>query len=475
LTFKAAYNNEWNFWDNVAIGVGIPNKEEFYADAHHWGKAFFRILKVFLLTPDAIVTTATLYVTRIRLHGGIPAYSLPDFFAHILLPSLQRHDLQVLEDRPALEKLLQSGTVQQFVDTPVLVFFRQGGDSAQRFFSKCRSMARLALNGEALPPAEALGLRPYLVEAFRKYWERRAEQAPGKTRRRWKAPKISFSAPHPPYYKLTLPEQVIPLEAAGLPYAWRVIGPDGEELAYPVRLYRPHYDVLTEGREVTIEQPWPIVKVVFSAGGKNVPPDLRREWPFTLLPTAQAPLLAFRDPDGKPLNAGAALPAEICWLLYPAGAELRFGGEAPCVETAQDYWPPWDAWRAAAYDLSLAGWVQVLPASGLPSAPLPVETRLDEPLLMGENLLVGSLPVEEKPLYVGLPPTLCLPRPPGQALEQALQRWQVGLEARYDADPGGRWAHKDIVAGAHILPDDPNIILLPCKPSWAGIPPAPTT
>lgn len=465
LTFKSAFNPEWDFWGNVALAMGVANTATFYMEKHHWGKTYLRILPTFHLKTFEKVEASNQYITRIRLHGGIPGHSLDDFFAHILLPSLQKHDLQVLEDRPALAQLLQNGTVQQFVDTPVQLFFRHGGDSAQHFFSKCRDMARLSLNGETLPPAEIMGLRPYLVEAFRRYLGRQAEQSPvSKTRRRWKAPQIYFQPHQPPGYTLLLPEQVIPLEAVNRqPYSWRLIGPDGDEQKYDVRLYQPTHDVLTRASEATVEQPWAAMKVVFSAGGENVPSDLRREWPFTLLPGGQTPLLAFRYPDGKPLNATVALPADTCWLLYPAGAALRFGGTAPCVEAEQDYWPPWDAWLAAAYDLSQASWVQVVPADGTPYAPLPVETRLDEPLLLGGEQLSTSLPVEEKPLYIGIPPVLGLPFQPGQTIEQALKTWDVSLEARHDADPGGGWTREELAGGAHIDPQNPAILRLPLQ------------
>jgi len=464
LTFKATYNSkEWNFWGNVALAMGVPNTGAFYMEDHHWGKAYLRILGACHLTVYENVEAPNQYITRIRLHGGIPAYSLPDFFAHILLPSLQKPDIQVLEDRPALVKMLQRSDVQLFVDDPVLLFLKHGGEQAQHFFSKCRNMARLVLNGEALPPAEALGLRPYLVDAFRRHLQRQAEHIPGKTRRRWKAPKISFSPYHPPSYTLTLPEQVIPLEATGRLYAWRLIGPDGEERPYPVRLYQPQYDVLARGLEVIVDQPWSTVKAFFGASGDDVPPDLQQEWSFTLLPGAQTPLLAFRHPDGKPLNATASLPAETCWLLYPAGAALRFGGAAPCVEAKQDYWPPWDAWQVAAYDLSRADWVQVVSAQDQPLALLRVETRLDEPRLLGSELLPASLPVEEKPQYIGAPPALGLPCWPGQPIAEALKGWEISLEARYDADPGGRWTCEELAGGAHVDAENPAVLRLPLQ------------
>lgn len=464
LAFKAAYNKEWNFWDNVAADLGVRVSNEFFMEDHHWGKAYLSTLESFGLTTFENLEAGHQYIPRIRMHGGVPAYSLPDFFAHILLPSLQKPDLQILEDQPVLDNLLESSYVRFFVDDPVQQFFKHGGESALRFFSKCRQMARLAISGEELPDAEALGLRPYVVEAFRKHLWRQVEGTTGKTRRRWKAPKIVFFPFQPPSYQVSLPEQVIPLEAANRPYAWRLISPEGEERIHRVRLYRAGQVVLSRNIEETIEEPWQTLRVAFSAEGENVPPDLRREWHFNLLPgPGQMPLRAYRYTDYKPLDLSAALPAETCWLLYPVGAQLHFGGLARCIEEATDYWPPWDIWQAAAYDLSQADWVQVVPGEGTPPPPIPVETRLDEPQLMGKNLLAASIPIDDKQLYIGQPPILCLPRQPGQVVEEALHRWDISLESLQDADPGGRWALKDLAQGAQSSPDDPNIILLPLR------------
>ena len=463
LAFKAAYNQEWNFWDGVADNLGVKNKTTFFMERTHWGKAYLQALAKFDLPLFGDVEAGHEYIPRIRLHGGVPAYSLPDLFAYILLPSVQRADWAVLEDGEALEALLATGTVQSFVDDPVQLFFKHGGEFALRFFSKCRRMARLVLNDEQLPSAAELGLRPYVVESFDAYWNRQVEHGSKKVRRRWKAPRIWFS-PYEPAYRLSLPEQVIPLESAGKPYAWRIISDQGDEQFHKVRLFQPGREVLARGLELTLDDPWRTIGVEFSAGGDAPPSNLKRTWRFRLLPDPeQPPLMAYRYPDGLPLRIGGALPAQALWLLYPADAELHFGGSAACIEKGPSYWSPWDSWQAVVYDLRQAQWVQVMRAGQSLCAPIPIEASLNEPILLGDNTLAASLSVDDKPLYLGVPPTLRLPRQPGQTIEQALRRWQLHLEARFAASPAGEWSTDALVSAAYLSVEDEAAIMLPLQ------------
>ena len=461
LAFKAAFNREWNFWDGVAENLGVKNTTTFFMERTHWGKAYLQALEKFGLPLFEDVEAGHEYIPRIRLHGGVPAYSLPDFFAYILLPSVQRTELAVLDDDEALTALLATSSVKHFVDDPVQLFFKHGGEFALRFFSKCRRIARLALKDELLPSAAELGLRPYVVESFDAFWNRQVEQGPKKSRRRWKAPRLWFS-PYEPAYRLSLPEQIIPLESANRPYTWRIFADQNNEIfSKEIRLYQPGREVLARGLELAIDDPWRTIEIEFSAGGDAPPSDLKRVWRFRLLPDPeQPPLMAFRYPDGLPLRVGGDLPAEALWLLYPADAELRFGGTAACIEKGPGYWSPWDEWQTAAYDLRGAQWLQVLRAGQSLCAPIPIEASLNEPLLLGENRVPASMPIDDKPLYIGSPPTLRLPCQPGQTIEQALMRWELSLVSRFEASPTGEWSTSALVSAAYMGEEDESAIFI---------------
>ncbi|RMH44965.1 MAG: hypothetical protein D6694_05270 [Gammaproteobacteria bacterium] len=431
LAFKAAFNDERSFWDRVADAMGVS--ASFHQETHHWGKTFRSIIRQYPNLRQFKNISGRQFVTPIRLHGGIPAYSLPDFFRFILLPSVEKSPYDGMEDKQALNELLEHYTTTLFVDSVVRYFFRYGGTPAQRLFTRSRRMARLARANKPLPAPSELGLRPYLVLNFENYLQNPPER--GKRRQR---PRIYID----PYFRLlfrvVLPPQPLTLEQASRPCQARLLDPNtNADLGEPqnVRTYRRGLDWLTEEIEWSLDEPVENIQVELYIEGEKEPVTL---YTLRIIPRGDfPPILAARYEDGALRPISPALKAKTLWLIYPSDAELYIEGEARQIERMHPYAPPWDGWQAQAWDLSKARLVRLVREGSDICPPIPV-TLPDEPTLLGEPLHQFSLPIDEKPLYRTLP-RLRLPLRHRNMAEQELSDWELRLESRYAAFPSGEW------------------------------------
>ncbi len=463
LAFKAAFNDERGFWDKVASAMRVP--PAFHQGNHHWGKTFLKIIRQHPNLRQFENVPGRRFITPIRLHGGIPAYSLPDFFRFILLPSVEKAPYDGMGDEQALEELLEHYTTALFVDSVVRYFFRYGDVPAKRLFARARRMARLALENKPLPAPSELGLRPYLVLNFENYLHNPPEA--GKRRRR---PRL-YLEPYRPGFRVLLPPQPLTLEQASHPCTARLLDPKtGTELGetLPLRTYRRGQDWLTEEVEWFLDEPVETVQVGVYLDGEETPLML---YTLRLIPAGDfPPLLAARDENGVLRPISPALPAKILWLMYPSDAGLQIEGEAREIERMFPFAPPWDAWQIQSWDLSQARTVRLVRDGRDICPPIPVSVP-DEPMLLGETVHQHSLAVDEKPLYRAAP-RLRLPLRRLNKAEQELSDWELHLESRYAAQPAGEWQARAADLPHEILKDE-FAALIDLTP-WLGGAPAGT-
>jgi len=457
LAFKAAFNDERGFWEQVARAIGVESDSPFFHSAHHWGQTFLEIIEEHPNLRRFEGVSGLEYVTPIRLHGGIPAFSLPDFFRYILLPSVEKAPYDGMDDESALNALLAHYTAELFVDDVVRHFFQHGGPPAQRFFSKCRQMARIAAEGKPLPDASELGLRPYVLQSFETFREQIAE--PAMRRRR---PRLLFD-PYTPAFRILMPPQPLSLEQAESHYEGRLY--DSEQIyAKKTGLcaQRRGADWAIDEIEWILEDPLANVQV-------GLFPEEQEEalvsYSLRLLPRpGDPPLLAFGYSDYALRRLSPALPAGVLWLLFPAGAELHFEGEARQVESLHPFSPPWQDWQAGAWDLEKVRLVRLLQDGKDLCPPVAVSASL-EAALTASDLLPQVTPVEEKPLYSVLP-QLRLPLRDVKNPLPELQGWKLTLESRYAARPDGRWEGAAADLPGKILPEE-SCALISLAP-WLG-------
>ncbi len=192
LTGFAAHNLERDFWGQVAQRLNIQHIHN-----HHWHRHYVDLVKQRGLRCFSGDETSRQYVTTIRFHGGIPAYSMPDFINSILLPSVERPTLAELPADEALNLILQ--TVYN-VDAPVINFLTNSGELGVEFFKACREMAWSYLKEKEIPAPEITDLPAYVIESFSNYMESSQEQG-----LHLRKPVLFFDPYDEPHLRLHLP------------------------------------------------------------------------------------------------------------------------------------------------------------------------------------------------------------------------------------------------------------------------------
>jgi hypothetical protein len=119
------------------------------------------------------------------------------------------------------------------------------------------------------------------------------------------------------------------------------------------------------------------------------------------------PLLVF-DENGVP--AGAVLPAEPVWVVYPEDARLR-SGTGPRILVTSRLPLTWRGWRLAQADLSDDAWLGLDTGSGGAGRRRPVRGRT-RPVLVTGPPLPGVTAPSGAPVFAALPEVLL---PPGTA------------------------------------------------------------
>jgi hypothetical protein len=434
----AARNEDRGYWEALATSLGVRSDK---LPTTCIGQTFLSAVKQFGL-PDYTDVGGYPYVTPIRLHGGIPAYSLPDFFEYILMPAAK--DAELADKTPAeqIESLLSRSTVESSVDSPVRNYLRYGGKTAEEFFTACVDMARMFLHDRDLPSPQSLGLPAHVVNAFRDFVEERLQVTPGQKRLR--APRL-FLDPFSGFelYRLELPAEPVDADRATWRHEWKIclIGDDTHNCTQTerVRVRRIGYDLTTEPRTVSLEFPPGQVRVELWATAPEEEaapkPNLIGRWVVSLAPSSgQAPLLAFRAQTGQAIRTDPALPAERLWLLYPRTAQLRLIGEGRCTQQFSELLGDWSEWRIEEWDLSGATTV-ILEAPGATWPPLVVRSQMQEPRLEGGKRLAEVNNAADAPFYVDEPPRLWLPRLVDLSIEEELKSWRIGVSSRWAAVP----------------------------------------
>jgi len=433
LALTASRNEERGFWKVVAKEMGLTNEYAFFNPNHHWGKLFEELLPRFSLDTFPDIVTNTRYVTRIRLHGGIPAYSLPDFFNRILLHAV--HDLRYagLTAPEIIERMLERADVQQFVDSPVRYFFEYGGQTAEEFLERTMIMAQAWEDENRTLTAAELELPRYVVSAFQQFMEGRLETPHGK-RLRW--PRLQLTPTDNEYlFSLALPEQPVDTDRAGWTYRWQIIlhtesGEKKEIETLTVRKKRRRgAAIITEFIELDSMDLSPgQLRIAFMAREpeKEEPETLGR-WYFDLTPPpGELPVLAFRSYNGRPVRQDATLPADVLWLLLPADLEVRPLPDGRMVEQPQELGGVWSAWKIELWDLRNARLLELnRPGTDEVVHTIPIRPQPAAPHLLHDTLMEADLDIEEQPLFIGPPPRLWLPRLTDRPLDSELSKWQV--------------------------------------------------
>ena len=449
LSITAAYNDNRGYWQAVVDSLGLTSTQSINAGKNHWGQIYLQLLEQFNLDTFADAKFSFPFVTPIRLQGGIPRYSLPDFFEYFILPSVEKPDLVLLDDHDAYEEVQKKSYAKFYADKVIKLYMQNGGEFAERFFASCRKMAWIAGKGEPLPAPSELGLRPFVVQLFEDYLSTRIERT---SDQRIRSPRLIFR-PHQPYYEIYLPEQVISEGMAHQGHFWRIrFFENGQEIKKSqnsVRIRDKGIQVLTNAVDLIVDYPYQKAIVEFGRFDKASPDKTFKSiksWPLRLLPEKELPQVMAFSYEGRVISVGEGLPADYCWLLIPEGREVLVEGKGIRVEELSQYWQPWEAWKAELWDLSGCQVLEIMDSSKQRKIVFPVVQPIPEPTLMGGERIPSSRMVNEIPLIIGKPPRVCFPLLIDQDLDSgiSIEKWDIkitsvgpaipNIEQRFDLD-----------------------------------------
>ena len=345
------------------------------------------------------------FVGPILAHGGIPRYSLGDFF-RVLLRDLRRYGSGSAEELVALWRTRQ--TAFENVDRPVRRFLLYGGGPAVDFLDRCITLARLSRDQALAASPADLGLPEHVVEAY--------VQALGTSQ-----PTLSRAAS-----AVVVPRPRIRLDP------WDRVGPVLELPATPRQLDGARWQVNSGDRTRAIEastsddtvvplNPAPVWEIEFNSR------DVERTFAFECLGTT--PVVCFNPSSGAYLDEARPLAVDSVWLLLPSGARLRAidaAGQADEAVVIERLPTPMGAWRGfEVFHVSLENVAQLriaIESQGTSGdAVVRVGRSMDRPSIV-DNSALATWSAEGLPVYPG-PPHLRVPTIPGVTLD----RWTISM------------------------------------------------
>lgn len=418
-----------DYWSQVCQVTGLNR-----AYTSRWGQLFEEVLEMLRLPlfPDL---GGRRYVDLILMHGGIPTYSLEDFFANMLRPAVTRDVYAGLSAEELIDEWLLRASGRYVTDKPVLRFLQFGGQIAEDFVERCRELAREYLTGGLVPTPEETGLPRRVVESFHTWAvEENGLDPAGHTDGegsglRLRRPEIWLD-PDGRSINLDLPPQQIPATYSQARLEWTVKA-DGQPLAaIPVNLQRAGYDLRTTPESLLLNRPAALYEVTLWLDGEPC-----RTWRYQG-PDDDRPWLVFEAGRGTLLRRNPSLPAQSLWLLYPADTTLRLDGPATKLAKCLPLPGGWAGFRGEAWDLSDANQVCLYRGE---QAVFSVPVRADEsgrrPHLVGGSPFLDSGQGPGTPLYMGAPPSVRIPLVGRTDLVQELSRWRLFLHNCWAASP----------------------------------------
>jgi len=426
LAHFAAHNTRRDFWDALGSLLQMPGAN---FHAVQWHTRFIYILEDHgIKTFQDVGADTNKYVTAMRIHGGIPAYSLPDFFERMLLPAVTQNRYTGLQGQELLDALLARSEAQLFMDSPVRNFFENSGSLGLDLLNECVLMAYHYRQTGWLP--DELTLPAYIRDKFVEFMEERPEKL-GLVR--LKRPRLLFD-PEGDGFLIELPEQPISGSQAGIAY-WQFDWDQQTTKEY-VRPRRLGRDIITESRQVVFNRAISQVSLSFwLQSEEDEPPREQHRWNISLRPSPGAPpLLAFRSADGSLLRGMQTLPPETLLLLHPMDVQLKFDGNGELQHQCRSLRGILDGWQADYWSLENA-WRLYLVRNGQDVAIFPVGRRIETPTLIGSDPWPMNADPKGTLLYVGVLPHLHIPLPIGADPANEITRWHITIESVWEAEP----------------------------------------
>jgi hypothetical protein len=425
LAHYAMFNDSQGYWVRLAERLGTP-----YINGagrwHQWALALIQGYGLFHFTKENM---DNFYVATVRFHGGIPTYSLPDFFERMVHPAVNRYS-----ETPSADLLPLLVKKVLFVDQPVLDFLANSGEMGVTWFEECRQLMRHAQEnyGEILPKEDVPNLPHYIYEFFENYSEGSEENLT-----HWRRPYFQVT----PYSEdtainLVLPRQSFPLGLFTQNLAWQVNWPGKEALTrIPCTKKRLGQEEFTKEEFIPIQAHPKNVSISLCTVGPNqeVIAETRR-WSLPLMPAVDQPaVLAFRE-NRQMLSTIQTLPEAVVYLLFHKDLQLNFEGKAYRIETLPDLMGVWSDWHLERWNLADTVSLEIRSEAGQVWDPIPIARELPQPTLSGGHIFDYSED-KETPLYKHSLPEWRIPIQAGMSKYHALAGWSLSIRNIGNARP----------------------------------------
>ena len=404
--------NGGDYWSSVEEALGCKTGFVF-------GQTFERIIRRHRLASfEELQKKSTRYVSLILAHGGVPVYSLDDYFSNYVLTSIHRPQYMGLDGEEALNALLSSSVVTT-TDKPVTHFFEYGGKVALDIYNRSRRLLLQWQPGQTIPSIEETGLPRHMVEHFVNWAKTKQPVITPirNNRNRLQRPEFCLD-PWGLGIFLKLPSQSVPvLDAADC--RW-IIQTESNTQEVAIEIDSQGYT-----REITIRMD--MVSDAYTV--KFVQGNAEFEWIFD----AQNSIYVF-DPNQGTFSP--RLTNNEVWIIYPQQMELIITeGDGYQTEELPSLPGNWTSLKAEGWELTNAREITFF-KQGIPLKVYEIKQQewIQPPFLSGGARLQTNLAGNDA-LFVGSPPRIRIPVLDGIDLQDLLERWRISIKPIGFADP----------------------------------------
>jgi len=411
------YNNE-GLWPAIEQTLGLSTHTKiantFEELLKHFGFPLFEKLR----------DQSMRFITPLVMHGGIPIYSLDNFFEHIVLPSLQKPEYIGLTGQKLIEEMVERTTRQ--INKPVQYFLQFGGETAADLLSRSRKMAKAWLDSKEKMTAETAGLPIHIVDAFYEWIvknENQISRSHTSSRQRLQKPELCLD-PWGLGVFIRLPEQKL-LDESIQNVVW-IIESDGLTKNLPAQVRRQADKV------VSLERLFIPTKICNQYRIELNIEENKFSWVLQGL-SSEKPYLVF-NPDQDPAPTMRDVFARQVWLLLPLEAKVEvLSGQANCLEVFPDLPGVFGYYRAEWWDFTDADELS-LKEPGKESLPITLRRQeiIPQPKLQGGTLLNDPLFQDEENYYIGKAPALFLPT---TSEFLSLDQWSLSFSTKENNTP----------------------------------------
>jgi DNA-directed RNA polymerase alpha subunit/DNA-binding CsgD family transcriptional regulator len=428
LVAQGVYGYEGgDYWTDVIEMTGFKRPR-----VSEVGRAFEKIVEALALPLFYDMRAeAHRYVSLILAHGGIPNYCLPDFFNHMLQPSVIRAAYADMSAAELIDEWRWRPGIVEFTDKPVTRFLIYGGRVAEDFVERCREMVWTYLDTGSMPDAQTVGLPQRVVAAYGKWIEEQgAEQVVQDTSDRWRLRKPQVLVdPWGEGVLIDLPPQQVPATEIYADIEWQVTADEAMD-PVPVHVRRRGFDRKTEAETLPLPRPAENIAASLLVNGES-----KRTWRYRGI-DEEHPLLVFDPERGRLLSWTRSLPASPLGLLYPADFALQIEGDGRLVEELPRLPWGWSAFRGEIWDLTRATRLILSDEAGETlEVPIRPDEAVQRPTLVGGRTLLAQGSDGHTPVYVGAPPRIRVPLTGRQNVDEALALWRLHVRNRWSAIP----------------------------------------